>query len=67
MVTAMNSSTYSTVNAYKDNTEPRVEELLSDPIMHQLMRSDNVAPEYIARLQEQVNTLRQRLGSYQVQ
>lgn len=49
---------------YKDNTEPAVDELLRDPIIRQLMTSDQVSPEFITRLQESVALYQQRLASF---
>ncbi|MBA4274498.1 MAG: hypothetical protein C0436_02465 [Alphaproteobacteria bacterium] len=63
----MKNSANSTAHAYKDNAEPRVEELLADPIVRQLMRSDNVQPEFIDRLQQQVDSMRARLASLNLQ
>lgn len=51
------------VHAFRDNSEPRVEEMLRDPIVLQLMRSDNVSPDIIDRLQQQTGALSELLAS----
>lgn len=63
----MNPSASHSAHAYKNNAEPPFEELLNDPIMRQLMASDNVHASIIARLQEQVANLRRQLPSAAIQ
>jgi hypothetical protein len=65
---SMNKSEQSGIaNAYKDNAEPLIEEMLRDPIVLKLMESDNVSTDMIDRLREQVAEMRARLASLVVQ
>ena len=63
----MKNSANSIANDYKDNSEPLVEELLNDPIMRQLMHSDNVSPDIIGRLQQQIISMRAQLAELKAQ
>lgn len=57
----MNNSAHSMACPYRDNAEPLIEEMLNDPIVQRLMESDQVSPEIINRLQQQVDALREGL------
>ncbi len=59
----MKNDAHSLAQAYKDNAEPLIDEMLRDPIVMKLMQSDNVSPEFINRLRSQVQSLESRLVS----
>lgn len=61
MLPTMNEALRNLAMAYRDTSEPSFEDVLADPIIKQLMQSDNVEPEYIERLNEHVAAMRARL------
>lgn len=67
MLPRMNEALQTLAHAYKDTSEPSFEDVLADPIVKQLMRSDNVEPEFIERLNEHVEAMRARLKRMKMQ
>ncbi len=63
----MNHSANNSAMAYKGNAEPLMEEMLRDPIVRQLMASDNVSESLIDTLQEHIAQMRDQLSTNSVQ
>lgn len=53
----------STAQAYRDNAEPSVEEVMSDPIVRTLMRADAVEDNLLQALQAHIDELREQLAA----